>query len=78
MTATQIRDWGKALGPAGCVMLMWRYEAGMGRPDNQQAMRDVAATLAKAPQAGVHTVGAGRVPGVAGGRVLGTQEGGKR
>jgi hypothetical protein len=51
MTATQIRDWGKALGPAGCAMLMWRYEdKAMGLPDNQQAMRDVAATLAKAPR----------------------------
>ena len=51
MTATQIRDWGKALGPAGCAMLMWRYEdKAMGLPDNQQAMRDVAAALAKAPR----------------------------
>jgi hypothetical protein len=53
MTATQIRDWGKALGPAGCAMLMWRYDSlAMGRPDNQQAMRDVAAALAKVPQRG--------------------------
>ena len=53
MTATQIRDWGQALGPAGCAMLMWRYEdKAMARPDNQQAMRDVAATLAKAPRRG--------------------------
>jgi hypothetical protein len=51
MTASQIRDWGEALGPAGCAMLMWRYEdKAMGLPDNQQAMRDVAATLAKAPR----------------------------
>lgn len=51
MTATQIRNWGKALGPAGCAMLMWRYEdKAMGLPDNQQAMRDVAAALAKAPR----------------------------
>jgi hypothetical protein len=50
MTATQIRDWGETLGPAGCAMLMWRYEDdAMGRPDNQQAMRDVAAALASAP-----------------------------
>ena len=53
MTATQIRDWGKALGPAGCAMLMWRYDSlAMGREDNVQAMRDVAAALAKAPQRG--------------------------
>jgi hypothetical protein len=49
MTATQIRDWGKALGPSGCAMLMWRYDAdAMARTDNVQAMRDVAAALAKA------------------------------
>lgn len=48
MTATQIRDWGKTLGPAGCAMLMWRYDSvAMGRTDNQQAMRDVAAALAE-------------------------------
>jgi hypothetical protein len=53
MTATQIRDWGKALGPAGCAMLMWRYDSlAMGRPDNQQAMRDVVVALAKVPQRG--------------------------
>jgi hypothetical protein len=53
MTATQIRDWGKALGPAGCAMLMWRYDSlAMGRPDNQQAMQDVATALAKVPQRG--------------------------
>ena len=50
MTATQIRDWGKTLGPAGCAMLMWKYDdEAMARPDNQEAMRDVAATLARAP-----------------------------
>jgi hypothetical protein len=53
MTATQIREWGKALGPAGCAMLMWRYDSlAMGREDNVQAMRDVAAALAKVPQRG--------------------------
>jgi hypothetical protein len=53
MTATQIRDWGKALGPAGCAMLMWRYDdLAMGRVDNQLAMRDVAATLAAVPGRG--------------------------
>jgi hypothetical protein len=49
MTATQIRDWGKALGPSGCAMMMWRYDStAMTRPDNVQAMRDVAAALATA------------------------------
>jgi hypothetical protein len=51
MTATQIREWGKALGPAGCAMLMWRYDSvAMARADNVQAMRDVAAALAKLPR----------------------------
>jgi hypothetical protein len=32
---------------------MWLYDStAMARPDNQQAMRDVAAALAKAPQRG--------------------------
>jgi hypothetical protein len=32
---------------------MWRYDSlAMGREDNVQAMRDVAAALAKAPQRG--------------------------
>lgn len=49
MTATQIRDWGKALGPAGCAMLMWRYDSvAMTRADNVAAMRDVAAALGTA------------------------------
>jgi hypothetical protein len=47
MTATQIRDWGKALGPAGCAMMMWRHDSvAMGREDNVRAMREVAAALA--------------------------------
>jgi hypothetical protein len=51
MTATQIRDWGETLGPAGCALLMWRYDSvAMGRADNQEAMRGVAATLAEVPR----------------------------
>ena len=47
MTATQIRDWGMLLGRSGCALMMWRYdETAMTRPDNQQAMKDVAAALA--------------------------------
>ncbi len=50
MTATQIRDWGKALGPSGCALMMWRYDStAMARPDNVQAMKDVGAALATAP-----------------------------
>ncbi|MGH7509212.1 MAG: hypothetical protein ACREMZ_07050 [Gemmatimonadales bacterium] len=50
MSAQQVRDWGLALGPAGCAMLMWRYDATfMSDPANQQAFKDVAAALAQAP-----------------------------
>jgi len=50
MTADQVRDWGRLLGVAGCAMSMWRYDAEfMGKADNQQAFRDVAATLAAVP-----------------------------
>ena len=50
MTATQIREWGTLLGPAGCALMMWRYDsAAMGRADNQRAMGDVAAALATMP-----------------------------
>jgi len=46
MTATQIREWGTLLGPAGCALMMWRYDSvAMGRADNQKAMADVAAKL---------------------------------
>jgi hypothetical protein len=50
MTATQVRDWGRALGPAGCVLLMWTYTSDfMADPNNIQAFKDVAAQLAAAP-----------------------------
>jgi hypothetical protein len=49
MTAQQVRDWSLALGPSACVMFMWRMDDRfMGRSDNQQAFRDVAAGLATA------------------------------
>jgi hypothetical protein len=51
MTAAQVREYGRVLGPAGCVMLMWRYDdAFMAKSENIQAFRDVAATLANAPR----------------------------
>ena len=51
MTATQIREWGKTLGPAGCAMLIWKYDSvAMGLEDNRQAMRDVANALAAVPR----------------------------
>jgi hypothetical protein len=51
MTAPQLRDFGRALGPSACVLTMWTYDANyFGRSDNQQAFRDVASTLATAPR----------------------------
>lgn len=50
MTPAQIRDWGRALGPAGCALTMWRYDAlFMADTANTRAFKDVGATLAKAP-----------------------------
>jgi hypothetical protein len=51
MTASQIRDWGKLIGPSGCALMMWRYDdEAMAQPANQQAMDEVAAALAKLPR----------------------------
>jgi len=53
MTATQIREWGTLLGPAGCALMMWRYDpVAMARADNQQAMGDLAAKLGTVPRRG--------------------------
>jgi len=51
MTADQVRQWGRALGPYGCAMFMWKYEAAFwSKSANIQAFRDVAATLATKPR----------------------------
>jgi hypothetical protein len=50
MTADQVRDWGKVLGSAGCALTMWRYDATfLFKPDNAQALKDVATHLATLP-----------------------------
>jgi hypothetical protein len=50
MTANQVRDYARALGPSGCAMLMWIYDAAfMSKAANVQAFKDVAATLATVP-----------------------------
>jgi hypothetical protein len=50
MTAAQLRDFGSVLGPAGCGLLMWRYDQTfLSRTDNKQAFADVAALLASQP-----------------------------
>nr|MBA3445209.1 PKD domain-containing protein [Gemmatimonadales bacterium] len=63
MTADQVRDWGRFLGVAGCAMSMWRYDdAFMANPENQQAFRDVAATLATVPGRPCRRVAGGTPP----------------
>jgi hypothetical protein len=50
MTPEQVRDNGLVLGPAGCGLVMWRYdEKFMANAENQRAFRDVAARLATLP-----------------------------
>jgi hypothetical protein len=51
MTADQVRTYGRAIGPEGCVMLMWRYDdAFMAKSTNVSAFRDVASLLASKPR----------------------------
>jgi hypothetical protein len=50
MTPQQIRDYSAVLAPAGCGLLMWRYDDQfMAQPENQQAFRDVRASVASLP-----------------------------
>jgi hypothetical protein len=47
MTPEQIRTYGRVLGPAGCAMLMWRYDdTFMANSENVLAFKDIAALLA--------------------------------
>ena len=47
MTADQVSKYGKAVGPSGCFMLMWRYDdAFMAKSANVSAFKDVASLLA--------------------------------
>jgi hypothetical protein len=50
MTPQQVRDWGIALGSAGCALVMWRYDSAfMSKPVNVQAFGEVGAALARVP-----------------------------
>jgi hypothetical protein len=50
MTAAQVRETGRILGSAGCFLTGFRYDSAfMAKPENQQAFRDVTATLANRP-----------------------------
>ena len=51
MTADQVRTYGKAVGPSGCAMLMWRYDdAFMAKSANVSAFKDVATLLNSKPR----------------------------
>jgi len=51
MTADQVKNWGKAIGVAGCAMQMWRYDdVFMSKSANQDAFRSVASLLASKPR----------------------------
>ena len=51
MSASQVRTWGRYLGPAGCAALtMWQYDRDfMTKSANVSAFRDVAYTLRGTP-----------------------------
>lgn len=46
MTPTQVRDWGRALGPYGCGLLMWKFnDKFMSKSANVTAVKDIATTM---------------------------------
>jgi hypothetical protein len=50
MRSDQVREYGLALGPAGCALAMWRFDAAfMSDPENQRAFGDVLSRLATLP-----------------------------
>jgi len=50
MTAQQVKDYGSALGPAGCAMAMWRYDADfMASAENRAAFQYLAGLLGTLP-----------------------------
>jgi hypothetical protein len=50
MTPEQIREWGLILGPVGCGLFMWRFDAGfVANPANQQAFQEVGQRMAAEP-----------------------------
>jgi hypothetical protein len=50
MTPQEIRTFGSILGPAGCALVMWRYDQEyMANPDNRSAFKDLADKLAALP-----------------------------
>ena len=49
MTATQLHDWGLAVGPSGCGLLMWQYDGAYATNyDNQRSFKDIATAMGSA------------------------------
>lgn len=50
MSASNVRDWGKILGPVGCGLMMWKYDyAFMSKWANISAFKDLAYFMVKTP-----------------------------
>ena len=51
MTPDQVRNWGTALGPSGCMLAMWRYDdLYVSKSSNQDAFKYVASAMASKPR----------------------------
>jgi hypothetical protein len=51
MTPAQVREYGLALGTAGCAMLNWKYDGEFAaKAENQEAFSTVALALAPLPR----------------------------
>ena len=51
MTADQVANYGRAVGPSGCFMMNWQYDdAFMSKSANQDAFRSVASLLSTVSQ----------------------------
>ena len=51
MTPDQLRNWGKALTPYGCVMLLWTFDKSyMNKLANQDAFKEIATLAASKPR----------------------------
>jgi hypothetical protein len=51
MTPTQVRDFGRALAPYGCFLMMWEFDGTfMSDPANQDAFRELASLVATLPR----------------------------
>jgi hypothetical protein len=51
MTATQVTNWGKALVPYGCFMMMWEFDSTyMAKSANKTAFQAIATQAAALPK----------------------------